>query len=156
MNSSARLRIAGGLLLVTSWAAGPLFAQGQASPPDFSGEWRRLTSHEDAHERGGGPDPGEYWGLPINDAERMRADTYSGFWVNTSLELQCRPHPTGYQQLGPDPMRIEKGIDPITRQMYAYRILFQRTPGERLIYLDGRPRPSQYAAHSWEGFSLGR
>ena len=156
MNSAARLKIGGGLLLLASWIGGPLFAQGQASPPDFSGEWRRLTSHEDAHERGGGPDPGEYWGLPINDAERMRADTYSAFWVNTSLELQCRPHPTGYQQLGPDSMRIEKGIDPITRQMYAYRILFQRTPGERLIYLDGRPRPSQYAAHSWEGFSLGK
>jgi cyclase len=156
MDRLARFRIAGALPLLATWAAGFLFAQAPASPPDLSGEWRRLTSHEDAHERGGGPDPGEYWGLPVNDAERMRADTYSGFWVNVSLELQCRPHPTGYQQLGPDSMRIEKGIDPVTRQLYAYRILFQRTPGERMIYLDGRPRPSEYAAHSWEGFSLGK
>src|SRR5579872_3703731 len=84
MCSSIRFRTVGAILLLASWVAGLAFAQGPASPPDFSGEWRRLTSHEDAHERGGGPDPGEYWGLPINDTERMRADTYSGFWVNTS------------------------------------------------------------------------
>src|SRR5262245_47644022 len=131
----------------------PAFAQ---VPPDLTGEYQRLTSHEDAHERGPGPDPGEYWGLPINDAERMRADTYSASWVNTSLELQCRPHPTGYQQLGPDSMRIEKEINPLTRELIAYRVLFQRTPGVRMIWLDGRAHPSQYAAHTWEGFSTGR
>ena len=42
----------------------------------------------------------------------MRADTYNGNWLSTSLELQCRPHPTGYQQLGPDQLRIEKHMDP--------------------------------------------
>ncbi|MEQ1886951.1 MAG: MBL fold metallo-hydrolase [Bryobacteraceae bacterium] len=132
------------------------FSQGGPGfPTDLSGEWRRLTNHEDAHERGPGPDPGEYWGLPLNDAERMRADSYNGEWLSTSLLLQCRPHPTGYQQLGPDQMRIEKVIDPINRQLVAYSVLFQRTPGERMIWLDGRDRPSQYAAHSWEGFSLG-
>ena len=63
----------------------PTYAEGSAlgqnaiqAPTDLSGEWRRLTSHEDAHERGGGPDPGEYWGLPLNDAARMRAD--KDFW----------------------------------------------------------------------------
>src|ERR1700731_2337731 len=68
-----RFRIAGALMLLATWAVGLVFAQAPAAPPDLSGEWRRLTSHEDAHERGGGPDPGEYWGLPVNDAERMRA-----------------------------------------------------------------------------------
>src|SRR5260370_9353021 len=141
MDRLTRFRIAGALPLLATWAAGFVFAQAPASPPDLSGEWRRLTSHEDAHERGGGPDPGEYWGLPVNDAERMRADTYSGCLVNVSLELQCRPHPTGYQQLAPASMRIEQRIDPVTRPLYAYRILFPRTPGERMVYLDGRPRP---------------
>src|SRR5207249_8653835 len=100
-------------------------------------------------------DPGEYWGLPLNDAARMRADTYNAQWISTSPELQCRPHPTGYQQLGPDVMRIEKEINPLTRELVAYRILFQRTPGVRMVYLDGRPHPSSYAAHTWEGFSTG-
>ena len=33
--------------------------------------------HEDAPERGGGPDIGEYQGLPINEAARFHADTWS-------------------------------------------------------------------------------
>jgi len=144
-------------ILLAACVTQPAFSQGGGPgvPTDLSGEWRRLTNHEDAHERGPGPDPGEYWGLPLNDAERMRADSYNGEWLSTSLLLQCRPHPTGYQQLGPDQMRIEKVIDPINRQLIAYSVLFQRTPGERMVWLDGRERPSAYAAHSWEGFSLG-
>jgi len=146
------------LLLVMPLAGASAFAQGggPAVPPDLVGEWRRLTNHEDAHERGPGPDPGEYWGLPLNDAARMRADTYNASWVSTSPELQCRPHPTGYQQLGPDVMRIEKEINPLTRELVAYRVLFQRTSGVRMVYLDGRPHPSGYAAHTWEGFSTGK
>ncbi len=155
MDHSARFKIAGGVLLIAAWAS-PLFGQGgNAVPPDLSGEWRKVT-HEDVHERGGGPDPGEYWDLPINDAGRMRADTYNGEWLNESLELQCRPHPTGYQQLGPDPMRIEKEMDPINRQIFAYSILYRRTPGARMIFMDGRSHPGPYAAHSWEGFSTGK
>ena len=38
----------------------------------------------------------------------------------------------------------------------AYRVSFEKTPGDRAIWLDGRPRPSQYALHSWDGFSTGR
>jgi len=155
MNRIVLLRIASGVLLAAAMIR-PLQAQGQASPTDLSGEWRRLTNHEDAHERGPGPDPGEYWGLPLNDAERMRADAYNGEILSTNLYFQCRPHPTGYQQLGPDQMRIEKEIDTVNRQLIAYRVLFQRTPGDRMIWLDGRERPSEHAAHSWEGFSLGR
>jgi len=155
MNKVVLFRIAGGLLLAGA-SLRLAYAQGQNSPTDLSGEWRRLTNHEDAHERGPGPDPGEYWGLPLNDAERMRADAYNGEVLSTNLYLQCRPHPTGYQQLGPDQMRIEKEIDTINRQLIAYRILFQRTPGDRMIWLDGRDRPSANAAHSWEGYSLGK
>jgi glyoxylase-like metal-dependent hydrolase (beta-lactamase superfamily II) len=157
MTKVSRFTIATGLLVLAVAVPCSLFGQNAIqAPTDLSGEWRRLTSHEDAHERGGGPDPGEYWGLPLNDAARMRADTYNGNWLSTSLELQCRPHPTGYQQLGPDQLRIEKHMDPVNRQITAYEFLFQRTPGNRMVWLDGRPHPSQYATHSWEGFSTGK
>ncbi len=85
----------------------------------------------------------------------MRADTYNEEWVSTSYILQCRPHPTGYQPLGPDPMRIEQMVNPINRQLIAYRISYDETPGDRMIWLDGRPHPSELAVHSWEGFSTG-
>jgi cyclase len=130
------------------------FAQGPA-PTDLTGDWIRLITHEDAHERLPGPDPGEYWGLPLNDAARMRADSYNAEWLSTSLEFQCRPHPTGYQQLGPDEMRIERQTDVVTRHLTAYRILYRATPGDRMVWMDGRPRPSQNAAYTWEGFSTG-
>lgn len=129
--------------------------KGEGAPTDLSGTWRKV-GQEDVHDRGTGPDPGEFWGLPLNDAARMRADTYNEEWVSTSYILQCRPHPTGYQPLGPDPMRIEQMVDPINRRLVAYRVSYDETPGDRMIWLDGRPHPSSLAMHSWEGFSTGK
>jgi glyoxylase-like metal-dependent hydrolase (beta-lactamase superfamily II) len=155
MNTASR---AGIVLVSLSFAAVPIFAQGgkgEGAPTDLSGTWRKI-GHEDVHDRGSGPDPGEYWGLPLNDAARMRADTYNEEWVSTSYILQCRPHPVGYQPLGPDPMRIEQMVDPINRKLIAYRVSYDETPGDRMIWLDSRPHPSPSALHSWEGFSTGR
>ena len=156
MKNWTGLGIAAVLLLLTFGGKLPLLAQGkgEGSPIDLTGTWRKV-GFEDVHERLPGPDPGEYWGLPVNDAARMRADTYNEEWVTTSYILQCRPHPVGYQPLGPDPMRIEKQEDPLNRQLIAYRVSYDETPGDRMVWLDGRPGPSQYAEHSWEGFSSG-
>ena len=41
----------------------------------FSGEWNPLF-HEDASERLPGPDLADYMGIPINDAARLRGDSY--------------------------------------------------------------------------------
>ena len=42
---------------------------------DLSGGWGQRF-HEDLPERGAGPDIGDYTGLPINDAARLRADSW--------------------------------------------------------------------------------
>ena len=52
-------------------------------------------------------------------------------------------------------MRIDKVVDPVSRQLVAYRISYEKTPGDRLVWVDGRQRPSAYALHSWDGFSTG-
>jgi len=137
-------------------AISPISAQ-ERSPIDLTGTWRWIH-HEDAYEMGQGPgaDPGQYSGLPLNDAARMRADTYSEEWVSTSPLLQCRPRSVTYQPFGLDPMRIDQYVDPANRDLLAYRVSYEKTPGERMIWLDGRPRPSAYAKHSWEGFSVGK
>src|SRR5712691_12808063 len=142
------------LLLLAALASRPMLAQ-ERSPIDLSGTWR-WVHHEDQYEHEPGADPGEYWGLPLNDAARMRADTYNETWVTTSSILQCRPRPVDNQPLGLDPLQIEKVVDPLNRQLVAYRVSYEKTPGDRLIWLDGRPRPSQYAQHTWEGFSTGK
>ena len=60
-------RIAGlFLLLLTTLASGPAVAQ-----VDPSGEWAPRF-HEDQPERIPGPDIGDYLGLPINAAARLR------------------------------------------------------------------------------------
>ena len=142
------------LMVLAALAAPPLVAQ-ENSPLDLTGTWRWIP-HEDERDRNPGAYPGDYRGIPLNDAARMRADTYDEEWNSTSPLLQCRPRSPGYQPKGLDPMRIDKVVDPLTRQLVAYRFSYEKTPGERVIWLDGRPRPSRYAPHSWDGFSTGR
>lgn len=154
MTSRTRLNIAGAVLLTTAVAFDSLSAQSN-SPLDLTGTWV-WVNQEDASNRFRGVDPGgRYEGLTINDAARMRADTYSEEWVSTSPLLQCRPRGPTYQPYALDPVQIDKELDPISRQIAAYRITVHKTAGARMVWLDERPRPSQYAAHTWEGFSTG-
>jgi len=120
---------------------------------DFSGEWAPRF-YEDQPERVPGPELGDYLGLPINDAARMRADTWSAS-IQTLPEWQCRPHSADYIWRGPSQLRISKEVDPVTRQITAFHAEWLRSV-DRTIYLDGRPHPEEYAAHSWSGFSTGK
>src|SRR5262245_59931636 len=70
-------------------AAAPTAAQ-----VDFSGEWAPRF-HEDQPERVPGPPLGDYLGLPINDAARLRADSWDASMM-TLPEWQCRPHSADY------------------------------------------------------------
>jgi cyclase len=122
------------------------------NPTDMSGEWVPRF-HEDADERGGGPELGDYTGLPINDAGRARADAWTPSWLSMP-EWQCRPHPVDYIWRGPSQMRIWKEIDPITRELAMFHQYWLRST-DRPIYMDGRPRPDPDAPHTWGGFSKG-
>ena len=87
MKSRTRFTVAGGLLLSAVLAVDALSAQ-QNSPLDLTGTWV-WVNQEDSSNRFRGVDPGgRYEGLTINDAARMRADTYSEEWVSTSPLLQ--------------------------------------------------------------------
>jgi cyclase len=154
MNILTRFVIASGWLLSVLLAIAPLSAQ-QNSPVDLTGMWV-WVNQEDATNRFRGVDPGgRYEGMTINDAARMRADTYSEEWISTSPLLQCRPRGPTYQPYALDPVQIDKQLDPISRQVVAYKITAHKTAGARMVWLDRRARPSRYAAHSWEGFSTG-
>jgi len=154
MKTTNRFGITGGLLLLSALVSQPAFAQ-ENSPVDLSGTWRWIR-YEDVRESQPGAYPGDYMGLPLNDAARMRADTYDEEWISSSPLLQCRPRGPGYQAFALDPMQIDKVEDPLNRRLVAYRVSYQKTPGGRMIWLDGRPQPSAYAQHSWEGFSTGK
>ena len=153
MSTVNRFRAAA-IVMWLAFGSPTVFVQ-ENSPVDVTGTWRWLP-YEDERDRTPGAYPGDYRGLPLNDAARMRADTYDEEWNATSPLLQCRPRGPTYQAKGLDPMRIDQVVDPVSRQLVALRIVYEKTPGERMIWLDGRQRPSSYAAHSWDGFSTGR
>src|SRR5437867_5846038 len=156
MDRAHPFRIAIGLMFLGAWTSSSGFAQfGAPSPPDLTGTWRWI-SQEDERDRNPGAYPGDYRGLPLNDAARMRADTYDEEWNSTSPLNQCRSRGPTYQPKALDDMQIDKEVDPITRRVVAYRVSYWKTPGERMIWLDGREPPSQYAKHSWDGFSSGK
>jgi hypothetical protein len=120
---------------------------------DLSGSWGQRF-HEDAPERGAGPDIGDYSGLPVNDAARMRADTWDASkW--TEPERQCEPHPADYAPRGPASIRVSSTVDPLTQNVISWNIVVMWGLTHRTIYMDGRPHPSRNAQHSWQGFSTG-
>ncbi len=148
MVEASQARIAGVLLLVTMLASVPAFAQ-----VDFSGEWAPRF-YEDQPERGPGPELGDYLGLPINPAARMRGETWEASLL-TLPEWQCRPHGGDYIWRGPSNLKIWKEIDPVTRELKAYHFEWLRSI-DNPVYMDGRPHPADYAAHSWGGFATGK
>jgi len=147
MIRSVLIAITPGLL----WAPLATHAFAQA---DLVGGWSQKM-HEDAIERGAGPDIGDYTGLPINDRARMQADTWDAAkW--TLLEHQCEPHPADYAVRGPGSLRIWADMDPVTKEVVAYHTQTMWMNPERTIYLDNRSHPSDYAPHTWGGFSTGQ
>ena len=116
---------------------------------DLSGEWAPIRAED--HTPNPNVLPGDYVGLPMNDESRMRADSWSASdW--TLPEWQCRPHPAGYITRGPSQLSITKDVDPVTRQVTSYNLEWLRSV-QHVVYLDGRPHPSDYAPRSWGGFS---
>ena len=159
MNSVDRARIMGTLCL---WVAMLVCVPAMGQTTDFSGEWSE-RSHEDNWDRRGGPCPspqcggpalGDYLGFALTDAGRMRADTADASEWGLP-EFQCRPHPVPYVWRAAGNVRINKEIDPVSRQLVAYHVNWVRSL-DRTIYMDGRPHPPEYAAHTWEGFSTGQ
>lgn len=138
--------IAGGLLAC-------VIAFGQI---DFSGEWETRV-HEDFMHRVDqpGPEIGDYTGLPINDAARFRADSWDAAIMSVK-EHQTAQQTSVYRVRGAN-LRISKVVDDATQKLIAFKIYNGPNPGEtRIIWMDGRPHPPEYAPHTWEGFSTGR
>jgi hypothetical protein len=133
-------------------AAALLAGRPARAQADFSGLWSPLY-HEDLPDRIPGPELGDYTGIPINDAARLRADSYDADRISVVSEYECRPHGADYSMRGLANMRVDTILDPTTQRPVAFhtRMWFQQM--ERTIWLDGRPHPSEFAPHTWQGFS---
>jgi hypothetical protein len=155
--SDYRFAVGGSLMMVALLAGGPALAQGPPGPSrgiDLSGEWAPRF-HEDQPERIPGPEIGDYLGLPINAAARLHADSWDASLL-TLPEHQCKPHPADYSPRGPANLRLWKEIDTASQQIIAWHTHISWQAPERTIYMDDRPHPPEYAAHTWQGFSTGK
>src|SRR5690606_19150126 len=111
--------------------------------------------HEDVDERIPGPSIGDYLGLPINDAARLRADSWDASLLSLP-EHQCKPHPSTYGFRGVGTLRIWEERDEDTQQLIAIHTHIQWQEQHRTIWMDGREHPPAHAPHTWQGFSTGR
>ena len=117
---------------------------------DLTGMWRPMARNED----GSGMD-GDYAGLPLNAAGRLRAQS----WVPENFEvpeLVCRPHAWDFSlEAGASRLRWVPEIEDLTQKLIAYHGRLSMREQETTIWMDGRPRPPDYVRHSWSGFNTG-
>jgi hypothetical protein len=134
-------------LWLAAWMLGvgfPALAQ-----MDFSGEWAPVQDEDNT----GNPRVGEFIGLPMSKAGRLRSEAWNAS-LYTLPEWQCRPHGAMYISRGPSQVRISKEVDPVSREIVAWHAEWLRSI-DNPYYMDGRPRPSENAPHTWGGFSTG-
>jgi len=126
------------------------------TPPagiDLSGAWYDMAQQDS----GLGTAAGmlvDYGGIPINETGRMYALGWSPNRQTTRQE-QCAGYVPPYMYVATR-FRFWEDRDPINQRLTAVMSYGQTTEGTRSIFMDGRPHPPAYAAHSFTGFSTGR
>jgi cyclase len=126
----------------------PAFAQ-----ISFVGEWTGRY-HEDQPDRVPGEEPGDFSGVPLNEAARMFGDTWD-VARHSVLEHQCAPYTLPYMFFGPNQFRIWQTNDPDTQELVAIEMHLGTYQQHRTIWMDGRAHPPEYAPHTFMGFSTG-
>lgn len=132
---------------------------GAFAQADLAGEWQHpggsdLAFHEETDDRAGGPELGDYLGVPITEAARFKAEAYSPSWL-TVPEHQCTPHPAAYAYHGPGELTFVREYEPNTQLLTAYHV-YGSYGNDRVLWMDGRPHPPAEAPHSFVGFSTGK
>lgn len=120
---------------------------------NLSGVWSG-TYAEDWPDRFPGPELGDYAGLPLNDADRLRAQSWSASLIALP-EYQCRVHPADYANSFAD-IRIWEERDPVSEALIALHLQHFAWQTRRTIWMDGREHPPAYAQHTSMGFSTGK
>ena len=120
---------------------------------DLSGSWL-AKNHEDAMERGAGPNPGDFTALPFNDSGRAKALSYSQSQLSMPERI-CAFYTQWHMNIGPFNLKIWNETDPVTGRTVAWVIGAWETRGPMTIWMDGRPHPSKNAPHSQSGFTTG-
>lgn len=134
-----------------------IFGQDKPIPPaegvDLSGSWQPSREQDVGLGTAAGA-LADYGGIPINEAGRTYALAWTASRV-TVREEQCAGYVPPYFHNAPGNYRFWEERDPVTQDLVAIKMYGQISEGLRTIWMDGRPHPPAYAAHTAQGFSTG-
>jgi glyoxylase-like metal-dependent hydrolase (beta-lactamase superfamily II) len=135
------------------------FGQGFGPPAvgsgiDISGTWT-YSGHQDAGYGTAAGALADYGGIPLNEAGRLSALSWDASRM-TVRQQQCAGYGIPYAYFSPGNYRFWEERDPYTQKLIAIKMWFQTSEVRRTIWMDGRPHPPAYAAHTFAGFSTGR
>ncbi len=137
-------------MIVAAFLASAAPAMAQVS---FVGDWAGRY-HEDQPDRVPGEEPGDFSGIPLNDAARLFGETWD-VARHSVLEHQCAPYTLPYMFFGPNQFRISEDRNPDTQELVAIQMYLGTYQQRRTIWMDGRAHPPVYAPHTYMGFSTG-
>jgi glyoxylase-like metal-dependent hydrolase (beta-lactamase superfamily II) len=141
-------RIFAALIVFLVAAAVPASAQ-----VSFVGDWSGRY-HEDQPDRVPGEEPGDFSGIPINEAARRFGDAWD-VARHSVIEHQCAPYTLPYMFFGPNQFRIWEERHPDSQELIAIQMYMGTYQQRRTIWMDGRPHPPDYAPYTFMGFSTG-
>ena len=141
------------LRVLTLAVAVALWSDAALAQVDITGEWAPLM-HEDQPDRGPGPGPVDFTGLPLTEGARQWALSWDASRVSV-LEHQCQVHVLPYILSGPTRVRIQAERDVNTQRIVAFSQYISLWGQQRTIWVDGRAQPSEDAPHTWMGSSIG-
>ena len=122
---------------------------------DLAGSWAaRNFTDAIGNMPGGGPRPVDYMGIPLSDAGRAWSLIYSQS-QHSMPERICDFYAPTYIGIGPMGLRIWPEAEMLTGSTRAWIIGGWADFVPITIWMDGRPHPSQYAAHEKSGFTTG-
>jgi hypothetical protein len=120
---------------------------------DLSGSWQS-KNHEDALERGAGPNPVDFAGIPFNESGRAKALSYVQSQISMPQRI-CAFYSQWHLMVGTFGIKIWNETDPIKGGTIAWVVGAWEDRAPMVIWMDGRPHPSKNAPHSQEGFTTG-
>jgi len=120
---------------------------------DLSGSWAS-KNHEDALERGAGPNPDDFTGIPFNASGRAKALSYSQSQISMPERI-CAFYSQWHMMVGTFGVKIWNETDSVTGKTVAWVVGAWEDRAAMTIWMDGRPHPSKNAPHSQAGFTTG-
>jgi heme-degrading monooxygenase HmoA len=120
---------------------------------DLSGSWAS-KNHEDGLERGAGPNPGDFTGIPFNESGRAKALSASQSELSMPERI-CAFYSQWHMMIGTFGVKIWNETDSVTGKTVAWVVGAWEDRAAMTIWMDGRPHPSEHAPHSQAGFTTG-